>query len=324
MNEIAINQIVRVSTGEYSFCLDARRMEDLHFKDNFLAEPGEDGSAGQLFVGEDRIPVYHLGNRLGLGEAVVGEDAVILQLGNTGSGSGSWGLLVDRAEGPLPASPADFKEVPELVGDAQHGPIPWLVRWEEELVPGLDVERVRGGGSTAMVVAADYQTPVEDGAGAGSHGQIFSFQPPFVSLRARGVRMALSGSQVLEVVGQTPVSKVPMAPAFVTGICHWRGWAVPVVDVARWLGLTEAPYGEGCRLLICRTTTGGGLVGVPALGDIRRYSVPVEHRPWTGKLTVNPDFVLGAFEIERAAHLVPDLNAVSGYRSVLEPNSFVM
>ena len=132
MTDIMINQIVRCFTGEYSFCLDARLMEDLHLQNNYLPEPGKDGTVGQLLLGDNRIPVFSMGQRLGLSGGEASEDAVILQLraGEGAPNAESWGLLVDKAEGPLPASPGDFREIPSMAGDPKHGPFPWLVRWE--------------------------------------------------------------------------------------------------------------------------------------------------------------------------------------------------
>ena len=75
MTDIHINQIVRCFTGEYGFCLDARMMEDLHLLDNYLPEPGEDGTVGQLLLGDNRVPVFSMGQRLGLAGGEAAEDA---------------------------------------------------------------------------------------------------------------------------------------------------------------------------------------------------------------------------------------------------------
>jgi chemotaxis signal transduction protein len=62
-----------------------------------------------------------------------------------------------------------------------------------------------------------------------------------VRVRAASEQYALSVSDVLEVAELGEVTPVPGAAATVMGVRNLRGQVVPVVDLARVLGLPQAP-----------------------------------------------------------------------------------
>lgn len=71
-----------------------------------------------------------------------------------------------------------------------------------------------------------HQLGVLVGAGAGFEG---------------GVRMLFDLSQVSEIVSSLPVTPVPLTQPWYTGLANIRGNLVGVVDIARYMGLSQAP-----------------------------------------------------------------------------------
>jgi purine-binding chemotaxis protein CheW len=80
-----------------------------------------------------------------------------------------------------------------------------------------------------------------------------------VRVRAAGEHYALPVEEVLEVVEATELAAVPGAPATVLGVCNLRGRIVPVVALARLLGLTDAAEAHN-RIVI--TDADHGAVGL--------------------------------------------------------------
>ncbi len=60
-------------------------------------------------------------------------------------------------------------------------------------------------------------------------------------------------NQVVEVLGQRPVSPVPFCERYLTGFILFRGHAVPVVDVNALLGGEKHQIGQARQLLVMRT-----------------------------------------------------------------------
>ncbi|NOY52387.1 MAG: chemotaxis protein CheV [Deltaproteobacteria bacterium] len=46
-------------------------------------------------------------------------------------------------------------------------------------------------------------------------------------------------SKVTEVIRMTDITEVPHVPAFLMGIIHLRGKTIPIINLAKWLGITE-------------------------------------------------------------------------------------
>ncbi len=83
-----------------------------------------------------------------------------------------------------------------------------------------------------------------------------------------GVRIA----HVAEILLPRPLTPVPRTPAFLLGVVSLRGAVLPVLDLARYLGLEGAVRPEGSRILILRD--GDERVGfwVDAVRGVVRFS----------------------------------------------------
>lgn len=55
---------------------------------------------------------------------------------------------------------------------------------------------------------------------------------------------ALPLTQVREIVGLPPITRLPNAPAHLRGVINLRGAVVPIVDLREQLGLPGLPYGK--------------------------------------------------------------------------------
>ena len=70
-------------------------------------------------------------------------------------------------------------------------------------------------------------------------------------LVAGGQRYALPTACVVEVVPAVALRAVPDVPGSVAGLLDYRGQGVPVVDLARRLGVPPAPPAFATRIVVC-------------------------------------------------------------------------
>lgn len=76
---------------------------------------------------------------------------------------------------------------------------------------------------------------------------------PILRFRIAGVEVALVAADVEEVGEPSEITPIPCAPPHVPGIVAVRGEALPLFDLARFLGLSGESSSESPRLLIVRS-----------------------------------------------------------------------
>lgn len=79
-----------------------------------------------------------------------------------------------------------------------------------------------------------------------------------VLFRAGGERYAIRASVVREIAPLVETRSVPHAPAFVAGICNYRGQAAPVLDLARILGQGGSRSALSTRIIFVDFPLGDG------------------------------------------------------------------
>ena len=85
---------------------------------------------------------------------------------------------------------------------------------------------------------------------------------------------AIEVAQLREVVRWQPVTPLPNAPTLIEGVIDLRGAVVPVVDLARALGLGEVK--PGLRARICVTETDNLVMGLAVDAAVDVMPVEVE------------------------------------------------
>jgi chemotaxis signal transduction protein len=106
---------------------------------------------------------------------------------------------------------------------------------------------------------ADIPDPELAGAAAGG-----------VVLRLGSSRYAVPMADVAEVTAVPPVTRIPDAPAWLSGVANWRGRMLPVVDLRPLLGASLVPLASSARLVVlARDEVVAGVVAeaVPGVYD---------------------------------------------------------
>lgn len=81
--------------------------------------------------------------------------------------------------------------------------------------------------------------------------------PGGVVLRLGGSRFVVDMADVAEVAGLPSVTRLPGAPAWLTGVANWRGRLLPLLDLRSLLGATPGPLPSSARLVV----VAGGMHG---------------------------------------------------------------
>ena len=102
----------------------------------------------------------------------------------------------------------------------------------------------------------------------------------FLTFLLAGEEYALDILRISEIIKVRPVTEVPRAPAFVTGIISVRGTIVPVVDLRLRLHLPAPDPGPAARILIVkRDDEPCGLVVDEVVHVVRLHAEDIEPPP---------------------------------------------
>ena len=105
----------------------------------------------------------------------------------------------------------------------------------------------------------------------------------FLTFLLAGEEYALDILRISEIIKVRPVTEVPRAPGFVTGIISVRGTIVPVVDLRVRLHLPATETGSAARILIVRKQEEPyGLVVDEVVHVVRLHAEDIEPPPAVG------------------------------------------
>ena len=68
---------------------------------------------------------------------------------------------------------------------------------------------------------------------------------------------AVAVEYVREIISLQPITRLPHAPPFMTGMIDVRGLSVPVIDLRGKLGLPSVPMTENTRIVVLDVPLGG-------------------------------------------------------------------
>jgi chemotaxis signal transduction protein len=276
--------------------------------------------------GEQPLPVYGLGRLLGLPtQAQSGSQRVVV----IDDGAHPWAMLVDRVSRVVPLPAEQILSLPSILVTPSANYFQGVIRREENLNLLLAPERLhpaagtdgpRDGGSTEPVFSIHHPMPspvVGEGSERSDQGEgrIVVFSVSAASPDEGDISLALSVSQVPEVLDLPPVTPVPGAPPFALGLINWRGRSVPIIDLAQRLGLASGiAVNEHSRLMVTRSAIGteqARLLAFPIHPTVRVLRLPLPSHPSQQPLPVDPSLTHGAFTLKNETLIVPALKAVS-------------
>ena len=144
----------------------------------------------------------------------------------------------------------------------------------------------------------------------------------YVTLAVAGETYAVAASTVSEVVKLQPLTRIPAMPLCIRGLMNLRGTVIPVVDLARQLGVGETeitdhtcvavvdtPEAEGIRSLM-------GVISQEVQDVVTVDESAIEAAPAFGT-RVSPAYLAGITRVAEKAVLVLDLARILSADEIL-------
>ena len=124
-------------------------------------------------------------------------------------------------------------------------------------------------------------------------------------------------SQVREIVRLLEITYMPKAPAFIEGVVNLRGQVVPIIDLAKRLGISSSPRGDATRIIVIEI--GDSVVGmvVDFVSEVLRLpSENIEEVPGLIETEVPEHYIRGVGKLENRLLVLLDLNLVLTHEEV--------
>ncbi len=132
-----------------------------------------------------------------------------------------------------------------------------------------------------------------------------------LTLRMQDEMFAIEAGHVREILDMVPITEVPNAPAFVTGLINVRGRVVPLADLRVMFDMERPPADADTRIVVVETEIEGEPTVVGILAD-KVYDVTdieaadIQDAPRVG-MRWRPDFVRGIGKRNGNFIIIPDL-----------------
>lgn len=135
-----------------------------------------------------------------------------------------------------------------------------------------------------------------------------------VTIQLGGERMAFPTSALREILGPIPITRVPMADAFVAGLINVRGSVVPLADLRVAFGTGEASTTADTRFLVLEVPYADETVVVAITADkvhdvTHLDTAELEEIPSVGTRWA-PEFVHGVGRQGDAFLILPDMQRI--------------
>lgn len=118
-------------------------------------------------------------------------------------------------------------------------------------------------------------------------------------------------SQVREIVRLVQITYLPKAPAFIEGVVNLRGQILPVIDLAKKLGIVSNTRTEATRIIVVEV--GGNTVGmiVDSVPEVLRLSSDcVDDVPQLVDTEVPEHYIRGVGKLKDRLLVLLDLNKI--------------
>jgi len=121
-------------------------------------------------------------------------------------------------------------------------------------------------------------------------------------------------SQIKEIIGMMPITKVPQTPKFVKGVVNLRGKVIPVIDLRLRFGIEAADYTERTCIIVVEIEGTSGIIQIGILVDsvsevLSIYGRDVDDTPTFGA-KLNMDYILGMAKMENNVKILLDIDQV--------------
>jgi len=116
--------------------------------------------------------------------------------------------------------------------------------------------------------------------------------------------------KVQEVIREQQMTRVPLAPATVSGLINLRGQIVTAVDLRVRLGLPRRPAEKSPMNVVVRTEDGAVSLMVDEIGDVIETSAEMQERPPETLAATARSMITSVYKLPGRLLLALDIDAV--------------
>lgn len=308
-NDTNYRRVIRCTIGHDEYCLETRYIQSIR-QAKILLESAS-GAGDIVDHNGHELPVVRLDDLLGYDNAPRPDREHILIIG---AERGPCALVVGGLKKAIPLSLDRFSPLPALAVDRADSYFSGVADFRTLETTDVENENQVDQANRSLIslvlspggLFSQQQRSTEDtfkspplrvrfNHKASREGQMMIFGMPHVETLGDPMAVALSVTQVLEVVHDVPLTYVPGARDGVLGITKWRDHLVTVVDVLQLLGFDTLPAEHHQRIVIARRAD-GELVGFHATANVRTVRLPIESTPFVSlPATTRRDLLRGCF-----------------------------
>jgi len=298
--------ILCCEVGRERFAFRSADVRHVERSEYLRPDNGDDGRLGTLRLGGQQVPVFGLGDVLGM----TGDGRIHVREGHiavTGDRQSLTGWYVDRIARAARPAHGDVSPLPSIVGakaTSWFEGIVWLGEDESALLLSPH------GLVSPVPVDAHDDAPTfaqpRTAADSESVAVVFSTS---VLPASDALRYALSGRQIAAIVQPTPPIAVPGCHDFVDGVMWWRRTAVPVLDFRARIDRHDTTHRR--RLIVqCGTRQRGSLIAFSIEPGVFMCRPEADHRLLPEVRC--PAFASGVFDVNGQPVALLDLDALLG------------
>lgn len=331
-------RLLECSVAQDHYCFDARYVAGVLQGAAARAElPSCSEIAGVVHYGGQETPVLHLGRVFGYAEVEPATRKHIVIIRNEPS---HFGILVDSVLGAREVTHEQISPLPAIAWNPARPYFEAIVAFaarhnrsvSDRLQSAVAISTLNAANPasasdahTALLIHPagllddTVATPAHPWVGSPldlatlhrqqqtGHGQIMLFDVTEAPQPSVHTALALSVSQVLEVIQRTRLIPVPGAPEMIEGLIHWRKQFVPVVDLSLVLGLTKSRFQNASRLVIVRNSR-NQLLAFYAHSDVRTLRLPIDAKPCSFETSADSSLLRGTFQTSEGVIVLPNLD----------------
>lgn len=285
-----------ISIAGERYALPAERLENRSIVPGTIVSlPHLAGKFYGVTLFEQRLlPVIDLAGLAGLAGGVSGLTMLIAPFSDV-----TFGLLVERDEGVMPALKLAIRPAPPLVQTA------WLehmVICAGEIVPLIDIPGATSDAALQLAPIPDRYHPDTGFASA-----MFRRDVEVVEFSLLGERHALPRQEVRDVIPFRKCSEVRHAPQLVAGVAVHEGRILPVLDLARMFDRNSIATSEW-RMIFVSNGDFQALVITEMIYGERRLQLDMQRRV---PLNLPHPLMYGCYPDGKAVRLVLDVAAIA-------------
>ena len=270
-------ELMRVEIGDQTYGILRRDMQSVQHGNRVRVKASGSNPPAVLPSTQGNLPVYSLGDTLGVQHSVSFDQQRVLMIH---SRWGLWGLTVDRINQWEVVDSDTLQPFPSVAKQNNIQYFQLVLAHQNEMLLILNPTDLHPYAQYEERVEAQSKFPALPIAKQ-QKGQIVLFTPAGLNEQADSILVGFTPKQVDEVLRESVLYPVPSAPNDVHGLLNWRGFAVPVIDLAARLGLRDSmeTLPDAARVVIVRSTGNNRPIAFFARTSIDFLYLPVQHEP---------------------------------------------